>query len=217
VISYAIMAHPRRRHFVGFLKRQLPQATVVWDKVHDPWDTGRRAMLAYDPKALWHVVVQDDAILCEGFTGQVERALDELDHGPAAFYMGQTGRFDGVSVRGMMEMAKESGERWIVASGPRWGPAVAVQTREIGAMIQHGDAVKRIRNYDLRMESYFQSIGRPCHYSAPSLVDHRVGYRNRSLIKGRGQGQRRTAAWWETDGSPHWKAGQREQRSGTDG
>ena len=205
MISYAIMAHPKRRHFVGLLKRELPDATVVWDKINDRWDTGRRSMLAYEPEAEWHVVVQDDAILCRGFTGQVERALEELDQGPAAFYMGQTGRFNGTSVRAMMDKARRKAQRWIVASGPRWGPAVAVQTTDIPAMIEHGDNVEKINNYDLRMESYFQSIGRQCHYSAPCLVQHRVGPRNPSLIKHRGQGRRRTAVWWEQEGSPYWK------------
>ena len=213
MISYAIMAHPKRRHFVGLLKRELPDATVVWDKTNDRWDTGRRSMLAYEPEAEWHVVVQDDAILCRGFTGQVERALEELDQGPAAFYMGQTGRFGGISVRGMMEQAREEDQRWIVASGPRWGPAVAVQTTDIPAMVEHGDNAEKINNYDLRMESYFQSIGRQCHYSVPSLVDHRVGLRNPSLIKGRGQGRRRTAAWWEEEGSEHWRATNRRREA----
>lgn len=59
-LSVAVMAHPARAAFVDELTGLLDRpAKVVWDERQDRWDTGRRAMLAYDPACTHHLVVLD--------------------------------------------------------------------------------------------------------------------------------------------------------------
>lgn len=194
--SVAIMAHPsRERHIPGLLEK-LPGAEVVWDERSSRWDTGRRSMLAFDPSKEWHVVVQDDAIPCFRFMDEVSFALRVAGSGPVAFYMGRTS-LGGVPTMRLVNRARRRRFCWVRAEGPKWGPAVAVRTKEIPAMIEWGDENEELtEQYDLRMMHYFRSMGRRCAYSVPSLVQHRIGPDNPSLIEGRGATRGRQAAYY---------------------
>jgi len=202
-LSSAIMAHPARAAFVDELRAgELAGVPVVWDERSDRWDTGRRSMLAFDPAATWHVVVQDDAIVCRDFLAGVELALGACEpSGPVAFYTGRV-RPARVFVEGMVCAADELGRRWLEFEGPWWGVAVAVPTAMIPAMVEWGDRNTKIPNYDRRMAAHFDLIGATCRYSHPSLVDHRVGGENPSLVPGRGNAPSRTAFRFIGDESP---------------
>lgn len=192
MISTAIMAHPVRRAFVNDLLVELPDATVVWDEINDRWDTGRRAVLAYDPAAEWHVVVQDDAILCENFVAGVEHALAAVPAGnPVSFYTGKTRPYKSAIKRAVLE-ATANEKRWLSMRGPLWGVAVALPIARIEEMVAECDGWK-IPNYDMRMAEWFSLRHVDCWYSIPSLVDHRVGVENPSLVPGRGAAPARTA------------------------
>jgi hypothetical protein len=193
-VSHAIMAHPARQQFVEQLQAtQLADVPVVWDRANDRWDTGRRSMLAYDPTADWHVVVQDDAVLCRDYLDGVAAALAHVHEPmPVAFYTGRV-RPSAQFVTRMVMTAHVLGRAWLQFPGPWWGVSVAIPVECIELMVAWGDANPRIPNYDKRMAAYFESRGVPCRYSLPSLVDHRVGSENPSLIPGRGNAPSRTA------------------------
>jgi hypothetical protein len=203
-VSLAVMAHPSRETMVRGLLPKLPGATVVYDRHGDRWDTGRRSMLAFDPGADYHCVVQDDAVLCRDFTTQVRRALETVaGKGPVAFYAGCTTKARSDGMVEAVERARRTRRRWVRAPGPWWGVAVAVRTKAIPAMVRWCDE-RTIPNYDLRMAEYFAHRGHLCWYSVPSLVDHRVGAGNPSLIPGRGSSRTRTAAWFRRAGVERW-------------
>jgi hypothetical protein len=211
-LSVAIMAHPTRKAFVDELLPQLPGAVVVWDERNDRWHTGRRSMLAFSARADWHLVVQDDALLCKDFLGQVREALAEVADGPAAFYCGRSGQFGSSSSFDALNNAFRKGERWVKAPGPFWGPAVAVRTVDIPAMVRWCDRRPDIPNYDRRMSRYFHHLKRDCWYSVPCLVEHRVGAENPSLVVGRGNSRGRTAALWFPLGRDEWRSIARANR-----
>jgi len=195
-VSVTIMAHKKRRKLVEDLKPQLDGAGAVWDKNDDRWDTGRRALLAFDPKATWHVVVQDDAILCEDFLPTVYKALDTLpkdDLMPVSFYTGKVRPYAG-QIQDAVANAKRNGLTWFAMRGPLWGVAVAIPVLLIKKMVKECDE-SNTPNYDMRMAEWFFANQIPCWYSVPSLVDHRVGPDNPSLVPERGSGAGRVA--WE--------------------
>lgn len=195
------MAHPARAAFVDELLPRLPGASVVWDETGDRWDTGRRSMLAFDPAALFHLVVQDDALLCPDFLEIASEQLAGLGvlPGPVAFYAGRTNP----RLRLLMQHAANLCQQWVRYPGPYWGVAVAVRTADIPDMIRWGDEQYDIPNYDRRMARYFErDRGLLCYYSAPSLVQHRT-HGNPSLIEGRGW-RGRSAAWYEDDPRAVW-------------
>lgn len=203
MISLAVMAHPSRVTLVNELLPQLPAARVVFDEKSDRWDTGRRSMLAHDPAAVWHLVVQDDAVLAPNFVAQASAALRCAGPGPVAFYMGRSS-LGAVPVAAAMRKALHRRASWILGPGPLWGVAVAVRVRDIAPMVAWGDEHSETPNYDLRMAEYFATLRRPCWYSVPSLANHRIGPDNPSLVPGRGSSRGRTAFYFAGSRPVRW-------------
>lgn len=207
-VSMAIMAHPKREHHVKELQKKLPGVPVIWDEINDRWHTGRRAMLAFDPDADKHLVVQDDAILCRHFVDGVEKALEQVPEVPASFYTGKTQPF-AAEVKRAVDRAQENNKHWFSMQGPLWGVAIAIPTNVIEEMVAYCDGLA-LPNYDLRITEFFQTQGVDCWYSIPSLVNHRVGPENPSLVPERMSSMRRTAHAWIGKKDPRkidWKSG----------
>jgi FkbM family methyltransferase len=195
-LSTAIMAHPTRERHIPYLQQKMGGGiAVVWDQVNNRWDTGRRAMLAFDPAATHHLVVQDDALLCEDFLPGVREALRYTPDNPVALYAGAV-RPRSVEVEQRVRMAKGQRLSWFQMEGPWWGVAVAVPTKFIPDMIRHCDKLAAIANYDMRMARYFGSIKVKCYYTIPSLVNHRIGKDEPSLVPGRGNLSGRVAKYF---------------------
>lgn len=170
-VSVAVMAHPSRKGCVSELLAALDRpAEVVWDEKRDLWDTGRRSLLAYDPQATHHLVIQDDALVCRDLVAGVERALHcvppdvllglYLGHHPPHSYM-------------VSQLVSQAGSAsWLSMAAINWGVAVVVPTGYIADLVAFGD--------QLAIPSYDQRIGRWCRkrrikawYPWPSLVEHR--------------------------------------------
>lgn len=191
-VSVTIMAHPKRRHFVDALAEHLPGAEIAWDKENDRWETGRRALLAHDRQAEYHIVVQDDAVLCNDFISGAAEALGHVRGRPVSFYTGAV-RPHRQHVAPAVAKARSMGVPWIAMRGPIWGVAIAVPVNHIEPLVEYCDRLRDTPNYDKRIEGYYLHRGVECWYSQPSLVDHRPVGENPSLIWGR-DGNRQ--AYW---------------------
>lgn len=176
------MAHPARADMVSDLVRWLPGAPVVWDVDKPPtsrperrWAVGRRAWSAFDPDADWHMVVQDDAVVCEDFVAGVERALGQL--GPNGLVCPYTGRAKSTqgSYRAECDRAQEAGESWVSVRSLLWGVAIAAPVYTIPDMLEWCDKpMNRKKNYDLRVGLYYRDVLKwRTWYFMPSLVEHR--------------------------------------------
>ncbi len=181
-ISYAIMAHPRRGNWVQGLASALPEAKVVWDQKNILWDTGRRSLLAYAPDADYHVVVQDDAILCHNFPEACYRALCHVPQLPVGLYLGQP-KPHGDLVTKAFERALAEKTSWIEMQGPWWGVGIAIPTLDIPALVAWGD-LQQMTRYDRRIATWYAQQEKRCWYCLPSLVDHRRETGNPSLVPG---------------------------------
>jgi hypothetical protein len=166
-ISWAIMAHEKRRDWVPGLLEQMPEGTqVIWDRVNDRHETGLRAIAAFDPEADYHVIVQDDAVLCEDFEEAVRLVLSRVDEGaPVSLYLGSS-RFYNT----LLKIEKPS---YMVGDGPIWGVGIALPVPSIPDVMEYFEAAT-IENYDRRIMYYYQSVGVKCWYPVPSPVDHRT-------------------------------------------
>jgi hypothetical protein len=184
-VSVAIMAHPKRAHFVTELQNQLPEAEVVWDRENSRWETGRRSLLAFDPDASHHVVVQDDGVLCRNFMAGVERLTERVPDSPISLYTGRTRPF-GKPVREAVQRTKMKRLSWLVLDELYWGVGVVLPVPLIQDMIAwHDIANIQIPNYDSKMSWYFRHVGVRTYYPQPSLIDHRDVSENPSLVPGR--------------------------------
>lgn len=191
-LSTVIMAHPRRERHIPYLLDKMGEVPIVWDRHSDRWDTGRRAMLAYDRTKTHHLVVQDDALLPNDFLPAVEQAIQTVPHNPISFYVGKS-RPNVDHVQYMVERAKASNARWFAMEGPWWGVAIVIPTYFIERMIEWADKRVKIANYDKRLSRFFYQENVLCYYSVPSLVSHRTGPENPSLVPGRGSSNQRVA------------------------
>lgn len=186
-LSVAIMGHPRRSEFVEVLRAQLPGAEVVLDRKNDRWETGRRSLLAYDPGASHHLVVQDDAILCRDLVAGAASAASAASAAgdrPLGLYVGKT-RPHRETVTPALEHARHSGAPWLEMKGPWWGVGIVIPVPHIEQLVAWGDAHPKIRNYDRRIAAWYEEQGIDCWYTVPSLVDHRPVAQNPSLVEGR--------------------------------
>lgn len=168
-ISHAIMAHPSRRELAEPLAERL-EAPIVYDEKGVEWDTGRRALLAYDPAADWHAVIQDDAILATHFEPALWAACGAAGEHPLGLYLGRV-RPQPRTYSRAVTMALEHGTPWVEAVGPRWGVGIAIPTRFIPALVAQADLYSH-PHYDARVTRFFKMANVYARYPIPSLVDH---------------------------------------------
>lgn len=173
-LSVTVMAHERRALWVPDLQSQLgPDCTITWDEINDRHDTGIRAIMAYDPDATHHLVVQDDAVVAENMVNILLDALRFVpDESPVGLYYGGKGKGQSAHVSAW-RAAETAGASWLARKGPIWGPGIVYPVSTIPALHEFyvGSLVE---NYDRRVMRFYQSIGADCFYSVPSLVDHRT-------------------------------------------
>ncbi len=184
-LSIALMAHPKRADMVEELLSRLDRSDVrvVWDEKNSRWDTGKRSMLAFDPKCSHHAVIQDDVLVCRDLFAGLTKALAHVpDNVPVCGYVGRV-RPLAEQVSWAAHVARVKHASWLTMHTLNWGPLIAVPTYLIPAMIEHCDKLDHIPNYDRRLSRFFElNEGVPTWYTWPSLVDHADGP---SLVPGR--------------------------------
>lgn len=169
-VSVSVMAHPSRMSLVSELVGSLDRpAALVWDRLDDAWDTGRRAWQAHDRHADWHLVLEDDAVACRDLVAGLEAALQHVPPESAVSLYTGTLRPDARRVTAAASRANQAGSAWIVMPDVRWGVALAVPTAVIPDMLAHADG----QVYDWNLRSFFAAVGWPVWCTWPSLVDHR--------------------------------------------
>lgn len=181
-ITVAIMAHPARAAFIPELVERLdvfPDA-IVWDRSNDRWDTGKRSMLAADPAADYHMVIQDDTIPAPDLIAGVRNALAHVPAGsPLMLYVGNVRPFAREIDR---QTAGIDGPAFLSFRETYWGPALVYPTAQIPDIVRWCDR-GRIPNYDRRVGLWYARERIPVWATWPSLVEHRPD--TPSLVAGR--------------------------------
>lgn len=141
----------------------------MWDRYNDSWDTGARAWHAHDPEADWHLVLEDDAVVCRHLLAGIEKALEHLPaESVLSLYLGERAGARGIT--GAATKAAQAGVSWVRAERIVWGVAIAAPIASIPDMLAACDG--RATPYDTRIASYYLQRRWPAFYTAPSLVDH---------------------------------------------
>lgn len=181
-MSVSIMAHPKRAEWVGELEEFFGGCPVAMDDGRGLIANGRAAWELHDPEADYHLVIQDDAVPCDDFLTEARNHLATLEvPGAMSFYFSGKRHFKRIA-EGRMERGKARGRL-------RWGPAIALPTSWIPAMLRHYDGGTRAQ-YDARIGDWLKHAGVACSYPLPSLVEHRG---TESLLGNEHRGERRAA------------------------
>ena len=199
MISITVMAHPRRKVMAEALAGTV-DARVVWDEKNDRADTGCRAIIAHDPAATHHLVLQDDAIPCDRLTERVTHALRRVPvRSPLSLYLGKPNPM-GREMTEIAAKADQLGASYIVMGRLLWGVAIVYPTVIIPELLAWCDGSK-VPQYDRRVSRWFQSQHIDCWYTWPSLVDHDDGP---SLHHPRARADGRRARRWIGADTPDW-------------
>lgn len=181
-LSVVVMAHQKRAGYVPELLERLDrEVEVVWDRRNDRWDTGSRAMLAHDPAADYHLVLQDDAVVPPDLLAGVERALRERpavgDGKPVSLYLGRHSAF-----RHAVD-AMGDDVSWVTINGLNWGVGIVMPTALIGECMKWCRPRHDVPNYDKRISRWLETKRMETWHTWPCLVNHRE---SPSLVPGRG-------------------------------
>lgn len=182
-LSASIMAHPVRENFVDELVASLDRPVPVhWDLAGPPtsqgdqrWRNGDGAWRMYDPDADWHVVIQDDAIVCEDFLAGFEKALAHVPDSNAQVVSAYVGskRPSQIVFTNMAREARFKDASWAKALQLSWGVAIALRTDTIEPMLEWCGRLQGVP-YDRRISRfYYYEAEVACWFTWPCLADHR--------------------------------------------
>lgn len=193
MLSISVMAHPSREKFFPYLKEKLGDVPFSID--HNStgvWPNARRAWAMFDPEALFHVVVQDDAIVCDRFRERAEEAIynafragiSDVENGFAvSFYFGNRG-----TLRGIAQAGLERG--YCTMNRTPWAVAICLPTAIIPAMLKEAEEYAEPQD-DARIGKFVRSRGMRVYFPIPSLIDHRTAAEGTpSIVGDSGQGRR---------------------------
>lgn len=177
-ITVAIMAHPKRQELAEALVLELQkypftEFSISYDGMdahthQDEWNNGKRAMMAGVGKGDWHVVLQDDAILCPEFYANVLGAIENVP--TKSIISLYTGKPRPLGKRVKLAVDKAHSATWLQYWLLMWGVGLLIPSSHIEPMIEFVD--DRTEPYDTRIGIFYQRNRLPVYYTMPSLVDH---------------------------------------------
>lgn len=164
------MAHPKRKEWAEELSKQLLDAPIIYDEKQNIWDTCRRSWLLYDRDAEYHLVIQDDAILCYNF---IEKAKQVLRTGKIfnedyiySFYAGEM-------MKNHIIKAEKKRRNYVISGMIFNEVALCMKTEHIKGMVKFCD--DREVDTDQEVARWARIKLLKVFYTIPSLVDHREG------------------------------------------
>lgn len=175
-LSIAVMAHPSREKFFQYLKEKLGDVPFSIDHQSEGvWKNAKKAWAMFDPSAEYHVVIQDDAVVCDDFKSRAE-AVIKVSGGDKAvsFYFGRRGNLTTYSQEGMKR-------GFIVRSRMTWGVAMCLRTEWIPEMLEYCERFDHPAD-DFRVSRFLAHKGIWTFHPMPSLIDHRTSEETASLV-----------------------------------
>jgi hypothetical protein len=166
-LSISVMAHPKRADFFDYLKSKLGDVPFSIDDGRGLIWNCRNAWSMYDVKADYHVVIQDDAIVCENFMERAIAVLKKANGLPVSFF-----HVSPISYKKYREQREKTGA--IIQPVLSGGVALCLPVNLISSMLEHYDADK-VPHDDHRIGRFLMSINTPLYFPIPSLIDHRTG------------------------------------------
>lgn len=163
------MAHPKRKRHFPYLREKLGDVPFSIDGGWGIWENCKRAWALHDPSADYHLVVQDDAIICRNFFEEAEKVMLSKPGYAYSFYFGNRKRLADLSAKALKEGGCEM--YWI-----SWGVAICLPTTIIRDLPKFCDRLPlRYRKHDDTMiAKYVNHLRIPVWYPVPSLIDHRA-------------------------------------------
>lgn len=164
-LSISIMAHPKRAEYIPYLKSKLGDVPVAMDDGCGLLENCKRAWEMRDKNADYHVVIQDDCIICENFRERAEEVIKKANGQAVSFFYSQSKFFN--------KFRKEAEETGAICKKALYGGlAICLPTKLIPEMLEHYEKQK-IPFDDHRINVFLMSKNISIYSPIPCLVDHR--------------------------------------------
>ena len=167
-LSIAIMMHPKRLEYLPYLESKLGKCPVSLDQGIGLLANCRTAWLMYDPTADYHVVIQDDCIVCDDFYNRACAYLEKAQGLPVSFFYSQSKFYAKFS-----KERQETGA--IIKKAIYGGLAICLPTKLIPAMIEFYEKQK-IPFDDHRIGLFCMDRKLNIYNPFPCLIDHRQNH-----------------------------------------
>lgn len=197
-VIYEVVGHIKREQMAKDLAASVGGAHLWMDDgTLGEWKNHERAWKhAQSSDASHAIILQDDAVPIEQFSGVVLEAIEQKPGELISLYVG-THRPRTIEVLRAVGKAKQGEASWLTADTLMWGVGVIVPTILIPEIL---DTVAKSKlPYDQRIGYWAEQKGRLVYYTWPSLVDHAD---EPTVIKGRSSNQGVRVA--HKTGIPNW-------------
>jgi len=178
-LSISVMAHYKREHWFPYLRERLGDVPFsVDDGTKGIWQNNKDAWALHDPNADYHVVIQDDAIVCDNFHERAREFIARFEGENAfQFFYGNRTKFS--SDKEINEALKNTG--YVRKTKLSWGVAICLPVRHIKPLAEFGDRHPAWQD-DTKIDAYIKSVHLPVIYPIPCFIDHRKMEENRTLV-----------------------------------
>jgi hypothetical protein len=167
-LSISIMMHPSRKEYLPYLKKKLGDWPVAMDEGCGLLQNCKNAWLMYDPTADYHVVIQDDCVVCDNFYNLAVANIEKAMGLPVSFFYSQSQFYN--------KFKKERAETGAIIKKALYGGlAICLPTKLIPAMLEFYDK-QRIPFDDHRIGLFCMANKLNIYNPFPSLIDHRQGH-----------------------------------------
>ena len=202
LLSIAIMAVPERKAWAEELSLKL-DAPISWDVDRVIWNTCKGAWKLHNPEAKYHLVVQDDAIVCDDFRNEAERFILETEKREGAdithaFYF-YYGNHNGFKTLKEEQDAIQNG--YLLKTHGMNGVAICMPTSLVAGLIQFGDSYGPWQD-DEKISQFLKLTNAKVWVPFPTLVDHRRKAENPSIIAGHRTSLDRYSPWFKGNKQP---------------
>lgn len=176
-ISKTIMAYYTREHRIPEIRKKIGDAKVSLDIGQwGLWENSRRSWLSFSENADFHLMIQDDAIVCDDFYKQLSSVFEKKHPSENKFVYCLYFRLKKEN-KEVFKTFNESARNSIQEGGfdddsLRYGIAYIVPTSKVKEMVSFADNLDHLGNADdTRYSRFFQSQEIKVHYPLPSLID----------------------------------------------
>lgn len=171
-LSVSVMAHPSRSHFFNQLKEKLGDVPFSIDHQNDLIENSKAAWKMYDPAADFHVVIQDDAIVCNRFQERASKFITGMES--ERIFKNEPVYGYNFFIRpeySMSQMSKYEEQGYLVEARNRGGVAICLPVNQIEDMLRFYDTSNN-RHDDERISQWIAKKGYKMCFPIPSLIDH---------------------------------------------
>lgn len=171
-LSISVMAHPSRASFFPHLQEKLGDVPFSIDQKNNLIENCKAAWRLYDPSADFHVVIQDDAIVCNNFRERAIKFITERESERIAYRRPVCGYNFFIRQEYPPEKMREFEKQGYYMEGRnRGGVAICLPVNQIEDMLKFFDTIDN-RHDDERISQWIIARHFQMCFPIPSLVDH---------------------------------------------